>query len=590
MVDSFLVTTALEETWQADEKMPIIFLGEWCKLYNRKQLWQELEHNVCPYHWDDRKKYYKDYLYILDLYELLLADLSTSLNKIHGINFSVRSWRILIGPWLGYFVQILFDRWCMIEYVCKEKNQLKTIVLTGQDGAMIPNDMNSFVGFLTSDIWNHFIYSSILKEFENVEIVERKYITDSLHAKVAPATSLNSKVKKIIKLTYNQLACYINKKQAPLFINTYLSWKDYLKLSYRFKQIPVLESTNAPEKINPDLKKRDWILEGRKQSNFENFVRKIIPQQIPISYLEGFTSLFKKSDTMCWPIQPKIIFTTNSFSSDDIFKMYAARKIQNKTPLVIGQHGGHYGIGKIFFNEVHELLISDKYLSWGWTDLENPKIKGVGQIIAKKPLGIKHSVKPNILLVTTTMPRYSYFMFSIAMSSQWIDYFIDQCRFVGGLSDDIRNVLTVRLHKNDFGWDQLERWNEKFPNLKYDIAKVDMKIHIQESRIFVSTYNATTYLESFTMNIPTVIFWNPTYSEIRENVLPYFEELKQVGIFHDNPESAALHINHVWEDVDAWWSSPEVTEVVNRFKRNFCYLTEKLVDNIEVELRTAIED
>ena len=30
----FLITTPIEESWRKEEK--IIFLGEWCKLYNRK--------------------------------------------------------------------------------------------------------------------------------------------------------------------------------------------------------------------------------------------------------------------------------------------------------------------------------------------------------------------------------------------------------------------------------------------------------------------------------------------------------------------------------------------------------------------------
>ena len=32
-----LVTTALEDTWGTDEE--ILFLGEWCKLYDRKSMW-----------------------------------------------------------------------------------------------------------------------------------------------------------------------------------------------------------------------------------------------------------------------------------------------------------------------------------------------------------------------------------------------------------------------------------------------------------------------------------------------------------------------------------------------------------------------
>jgi predicted dehydrogenase len=79
-----------------------------------------MDATVLQYHWNDRAKLCNDYRYLQDLYERLLLDLASQLNKIHGANHGVRYWRILIGPWLGYFTQILFDRWTSIQQaVCQ---------------------------------------------------------------------------------------------------------------------------------------------------------------------------------------------------------------------------------------------------------------------------------------------------------------------------------------------------------------------------------------------------------------------------------------------------------------------------------------
>ena len=99
----------------------------------------------------------------------------------------------------------------------------------------------------------------------------------------------------------------------------------------------------------------------------------------------------------------------------------------------------------------------------------------------------------------------------------------------------------------------------------YDNARIDYYELLQHSKIFVSKYNATTFLETLAMNIPTVIFWNPSHSELRESAIPYFEKLRQVGIFHDNPVSAAEHISNVWESVDKWWGSKILQEVITDF-------------------------
>ena len=49
---------------------------------------------------------------------------------------------------------------------------------------------------------------------------------------------------------------------------------------------------------------------------------------------------------------------------DEIFKFWAAKKINKGVPLLVGQHGGHYGQGLFNISEYHELKICDYYLSW----------------------------------------------------------------------------------------------------------------------------------------------------------------------------------------------------------------------------------
>ena len=44
----FLVTTADQRFWKTDEK--ILFLGEWCKIYNQRHIWSNLDYEVLPYH------------------------------------------------------------------------------------------------------------------------------------------------------------------------------------------------------------------------------------------------------------------------------------------------------------------------------------------------------------------------------------------------------------------------------------------------------------------------------------------------------------------------------------------------------------
>ena len=50
----YLITTA-DDTWKFDEK--VVFLGEWCCLYNRKHIWKEMDFDVAkPYSLINPKK------------------------------------------------------------------------------------------------------------------------------------------------------------------------------------------------------------------------------------------------------------------------------------------------------------------------------------------------------------------------------------------------------------------------------------------------------------------------------------------------------------------------------------------------------
>ena len=141
-----LVTTADERTWPRNR--PVLFLGEWCKRFSRREKWNKLDFKTATYHWDDRTKLSRDYNYLLGLHEVLLKDLSIQLNKIHKVNYSIRYWRILIGPWLGYFIQALFDRWRMLNKAADEYDIDTCQVVDRDIKSIIPNDMNDFIKIL----------------------------------------------------------------------------------------------------------------------------------------------------------------------------------------------------------------------------------------------------------------------------------------------------------------------------------------------------------------------------------------------------------------------------------------------------------
>ena len=104
-----------------------------------------------------------------------------------------------------------------------------------------------------------------------------------------------------------------------------------------------------------------------------------------------------------------------------------------------------------------------------------------------------------------------------------------------------------------------------YPDLQIDEGQQDIRTLIGKSRLYISTYNATTYLESLTWDIPTIMFWNPAHWELNDEAQPYFDLLKSAGLFHETPESAAKQMAAVWDDVEGWWQSPRVQSARQMF-------------------------
>jgi putative transferase (TIGR04331 family) len=168
-------------------------------------------------------------------------------------------------------------------------------------------------------------------------------------------------------------------------------------------------------------------------------------------------------------------------------------------------------------------------------------------------------------MVEMLVPRYSYRLINFPIAGQWLRYFEEQCRFVEALPPEIREKLIVRLQSPDLGWKQKERWHDRFPEIVLDEGFRSISRILQKSRVYISTYNATTFLESMSFNIPTVIFWNPGYFELDDIAKTYFDKLKSVLIFHESPESAADHLGRVWNSIHEWWFSETVQQVRNDF-------------------------
>jgi putative transferase (TIGR04331 family) len=316
----------------------------------------------------------------------------------------------------------------------------------------------------------------------------------------------------------------------------------------------------------------------------------MIPMQIPTVYFEGYHDLVNRVKTLPWPSKPKAIFTCNAHDHDDAFKLWAAIKTEIGVPLVIGQHGGSYGVSKRVCGEDHQVAIADRYLTWGWQDSRKNVFPAFAFTDVRKKQQ-KWNKDGNLLLITGPISRYSWISNSLPVSANQSNRFINtQLKFAELLPDNIRTRLVVRLRssfdknqKTSYG----ERWIDAHPEITIDPSTESLPLVVHKNRLFVSGFNTTAHNYSLSRNIPTILFWDPEYWELRLDAQPYFDRFKQVGIFHDTPESAAAKVKEIWDNVGDWWFQEEIQSARREFCEQYVHMSSRPFRVLKEALRQA---
>jgi len=189
------------------------------------------------------------------------------------------------------------------------------------------------------------------------------------------------------------------------------------------------------------------------------------------------------------------------------------------------------------------------------------------------------------------IPRYSFITeMPCTSSSGFLAYLDEQYRFVSALSLKSRRSLLVRLFMHDYKWSQKNRWRNKFPDVECVYSNKPIINHINQSNLFIGTYNGTTYLEPFVANFPTILFWNPIHFKLRSSAKSYFDELREVGILYDTPEKAAEKVNEIADDPVLWWKQPKIQEAKDQYCFQFCRSSDNWLKEWKAELKDQLKN
>ena len=104
------------------------------------------------------------------------------------------------------------------------------------------------------------------------------------------------------------------------------------------------------------------------------------------------------------------------------------------------------------------------------------------------------------------------------------------------------------------------------------IFKKNLHKNLGEFNLVIIDHPSTTLTLVMNRKIPCLLVWNPEHYQHKfsNNFNETLTKLKNVNIYHENSESIISFIeNKNNSDIQKWWNSKEVLNVVDEFNTNF---------------------
>ena len=579
----YLITTHDERTWEFDR--PVIFLGEWCRLFERKNIWENMDAIVAEPYGLGLVNKDADNAEARMLEENLFSILCNILNQQNNLQHEERFWRITLGHWLRCYVNIIVNRVKTLEKFMQMYQISGTKTYLNNSYILATKNSISMTWASNDPHWNNVLIMRILDLLGTKFPVDYIKVDDSLSFQISFLDPLKKRILKWVYRQLQKLLSFISKDSDAFIISSYLPKKVEIKLQIALRQFPqfwISPTFEISEKYDLKLRRKLSNQIRNKSKNYlENILSEMLFELLPICYLEGFPNITDLAKKQSWPKYPKFIFTSNNFDTDELFKVWLATKVESGSKYFAGQHGSNYGTHR-YINRTIEEVTAERFITWGWKD---ELCQHTPAFIFKtaEAKNANYNSQGFLLLVELCIDHRVTIWDDYA---EFNNYFKEQNDFVSLLSSAVKKQLIIRLpasHKN-FKWNEEARWKAFDSSLKIDNGSSNLVNLISQSRLVVYSYDSTGMLENLSKNIPTVVFWQNNFDHLRDQAKPFYQALVDAEILHLTPVSLTKKINKIWNDIDYWWNENKVQEA----RKYFCEKYARQSKNPVCELKKIL--
>jgi putative transferase (TIGR04331 family) len=511
-------------------------------------------------------------------YKILIKIFAKKLNNIHNLNEDFIFWDKVLGQFLYYHI-----------YHCSRfyrsvKNHKLSYATNILPEFKIPENSEDYRNLIQhSRIGQEKMFLEYVTFFKLKKLFKKEEIPNS---KKIPKLSnfilvRNSILKKIFYLT------------KPRIMVSVCDWKKKYKFLIFFKSLFKIQNfsfsiNQLKTENNNNFFNRKEIFKLNYNDKFVNFFFHTIKFFFPKSLLENFDcrhkytiSFLRKSNNLKYIIN-------ESLDEDNLLLFACSKKFNVKTV-----YSEHNFLQYFFLCNALERIFKkiDIFLSLGWSK-EKIKIKNRISFFKSGSLFsfnlFSYSEKKIDCLYLPDVPELiPPFPTGAAghAGHKFSEVYVNRVfNFFSKLDKEIVKIISYKpydksVRSDTFNYNsrqfKIEEWLLKNSALVLD-SKLKGADLIPRSKLLITDYLSTTYLQGISSNIPTIVITGSNYF-FEKKYANIFDDFYKVKIFHKDENLAALFVNKTYKNINAWWNSEDVQNVIKKFLKNNLYNEERYI-------------
>lgn len=471
--------------------------------------------------------------------------------------FSKKYWEILLCPWALNVARQIVERSLRCEALVSSYGNLNLEVpIIAHDLEFNFLDENDYTMRGTLGIeYNHWLFSRLLSK--NMPENWRVEITESpIHKNEVKEKTLKSKMRAVLR---------------------------NLSLKFPFpklKGMSLWETVQFSMAINKGSSKSNFLPDPEYKFIDHNALNRInLPEDCLDIFLKSMPLSLKT--LVHKPVEKKAKKSRLHMASivayeDAAYRQSLAIWREKGNRLAYTQHGGNYGQVKVACDSVLVEYCQDAFFTWGWEkhgDYAGNFIPIPYPQLARIRNCRSNDKSDNIIFVGTEMAAYGYRLDSRPTPLQFIKYRAAKAEFMNALVPELVSKTFYRPYFKVPGTLADAEWLfSLFPELR--LHRGALFPELADCALLVIDHPGTTMLEAISANIPIVLYWERSHWQLTPEADKYISMLEDLKIWHSTPESAASHVNTIWNRVDEWWKEHKIQKAINIYRRKYARLPE----------------